>query len=196
MWILFFCNRSASTVLRLAQSNGPFFDTTPLIVGERQFHTSALLVPMTDAARQPSSFVSFNQPADVDAVILEPSSRPIVIQANRNCVVSIPRMKPHDTETATAQFVHEILEAQQFDVCAIEVHFCLDHDTQSVIASARIAFDTEEIAKKASLFLRTEDEFRDTHVATCASAPFIVRSLERVGMPHPLRAIEVVETRY
>ena len=99
-----------------------------------------------------------------------------------------------DTETATAQHVHEILEAASFEVCAVEVHFCPDSNTDAIIASARIAFDTAEIASKAAVFLRTVDEFRSTHVATCASAPFRVRSLERVGMSRPPCVVEGVGT--
>ena len=157
------------------------FDTTPKTVGTRQFQTTQLIIPMSSAARTPSSFVSFHPPAEaaVPNPLLGPSS---VIQANRNCVVSIPKMQPRDSETATAEHVHQLLEAQGFVLCAIEVRFSRHPETSVLVGSARIAFDTDDIAQQAASFLRSLPEFSDTHVATCGSHAFHVRVLERVGM--------------
>jgi hypothetical protein len=172
---------AANRTLRRAQGSEQLFNTTAMTVSLKQFQTSQLLIPMTSAARPPSSFVSFYHPAE--AAVPDPMLGPsAVIQASRNCVVSIPKMVPGVSETATAEHVHQLLEARGFELCAIEVRFSRHPETSALVGSARIAFDTDAIAQQAASFLRSLPEFSDTHVSTCASHAFHVRVLERVGM--------------
>lgn len=175
-FFFFFLFFAALATLRHLQTTGRFIDTTPLEVGLKKFQTSQILVPLAGAVAdsRAASCVHDGDGDDMSAVV-EP------IQVDRDCVVSIPRMKPLETETATAEYIHKLLDAAYFDVLAIEVRFVASHATSNTIASARVAFGSADSAKNAAAFLRSVSEFPDTHVSTCESHPFHVRVLERVG---------------
>lgn len=165
---------AAVATLRHLQTDGTFIDTTAKEVALQRFQTSQILAPQAGAVAD-SGAASFVDDGD------DISAGPEPIQVDRACVVSIPRMQRLETETATAEYIHKLLDAAYYDVLAIEVRFVQSHTTSSPIASARVAFGSADSAKNAAAFLRSVSEFQDTHISTCESQPFHVRVLERVG---------------